>query len=173
LDPLAKQKLAFSTRYGQFQWNVLPFGPTNGPAAFQRRIMMVLEEHLDTFVIVYLDNVLIYSNDEEEHEKQIKQVLRKLDKASMILNIEKCQFFGQEVKFLGRILSAEGLCRDPRNISKIIDWPTPHNITDVCGFCNTAGHYRSFIDHFAEISVPLTDLQKGSPAKGASITWGK
>jgi Reverse transcriptase (RNA-dependent DNA polymerase) len=90
LDPLTKQKLAFSTRYGQYQWNVLPFGPTNGPAAFQRRMMMVLEEYLDTFVIVYLDDILIYSNDEEDHEKQIKQVLRKLDEAGIILNVDKC-----------------------------------------------------------------------------------
>jgi Reverse transcriptase (RNA-dependent DNA polymerase) len=136
-------------------------------------MMMVLKEYLDTFVIVYLDDILIYSNDEEDHEKQIKQVLRKLDEASMILNVDKCQFFAEEVKFLGRILSAEGIRPNPRNVSKIIDWPTPRNITYVRGFCNTAGHYRSFIDHFAEISAPLTDLQKGSPAKGASITWGK
>jgi Reverse transcriptase (RNA-dependent DNA polymerase) len=87
--------------------------------------MMILEEYLDTFIIVYLNNVLIYSNDEEGHKRQIKQVLRKLNKAGMILNIEKCQFFIQEVKFLGRILSAEGLHLDPWNISKIIDWPTP------------------------------------------------
>jgi Reverse transcriptase (RNA-dependent DNA polymerase) len=92
---------------------------------------LLIEEYLDTFVIVYLDDVLNYRKDAEDHERQIKQVLRKLDETDMILNLKKCQFFAWEVKFLGRILSAEGLRPDPWNISKIIDWPRPRNITNV------------------------------------------
>ena len=116
LDDESKPKTAFSTRYGQFQWNVMPFGLTNAPAAFQRRMNHVLAPFIDRFIVVYLDDVLIFSKDHSEHEKHVKQVLQALDDAKMILNLDKCRFFQHEVKFLGHILSKDGIRPDPDKI---------------------------------------------------------
>src|ERR1700694_2633163 len=173
LDSASRQKTAFSSRYGHYVWNVLPFGLSNAPGAFQRRMNKVLARFVDKFVIVYLDDILIYSSSLQEHEKHVKMVLRALSEADMILNVEKCKFYEEEVKFLGHIVSASGSRPDPRNVEKIVNWPTPRTITDVRGFNNLAGHYRRYIDGFAKLALPLTDLQKGSPAKRTAITWTK
>ena len=89
----------------------------------------------------------------------------------MILNIEKCEFFVPEVKFLGHIVSAGGIRADPENIAKVVEWPVPKTITDVRGFNNLANHYVRYIENFAELALPLIDLQKGSPPKGTLIEW--
>jgi len=173
LDLLSRPKTAFSSRYGHYEWNVIPFGLSNVPGAFQRRMNKVLRKYIDKFCIVYLDDILIFSKTREEHDCHVKTILRALNNARMILNLEKCNFFASEIKFLGHLIDKNGSRPDPRNIEKIVNWPTPRNITDVRGFCNLAGHYRKYIDHFATLSLPLTDLMKGSPAKGAEISWGE
>ncbi|HTS08815.1 MAG TPA: reverse transcriptase domain-containing protein [Candidatus Eisenbacteria bacterium] len=171
LSPEAKLKTAFSTRNGHYHWNVLPFGLTNAPGGYQRRMNTVLAKFLDIFVVVYLDDVMIFSQTLEEHVDHVKQVLDALNEAGMILNVGKCEFFATEVRFLGHIVSADGVRPDPRNIQKVLDWPTPRTITDVRGFNNLANHYARYIENFAELALPLTDLQKGSPPKGAAIEW--
>jgi transposase InsO family protein/uncharacterized protein (UPF0335 family) len=171
LDEDSKAKTAFSTRHGHFQWNVMPFGLTNAPAAFQRRVNRILGPFLDRFVVVYLDDILIFSRSRAEHEKHIQQVLEVLNDAQMILNLDKCQFFKPEVKFLGHILSKDGIKPDPSKIQKVLDWPPPRNITDVRGFINFAGFYRRYIQKFAKLALPLTDLMQGSPKKGSSVIW--
>ena len=150
---------------------MLPFGTMNVPSAFQRRINKILEEWTDIFVVVYLDDILIYSKTAAEHATHVKLVLRALSEADMILNLEKCTFFATEVRYLGHIISKDGTKPDPRNIEKIRDYPTPPNITDVRGFNNLAGHYRRYVFRFADVARPLTDLQKGSPPKGSPIIW--
>src|SRR5579859_4055106 len=171
LDLMTRAKTAFSTRYGHYEWLVLPFGVSNGPGGFQKRMNKLLLEFIDKFVIVYMDDILIFSKNLHEHIGHIRQVLLALAGANMILNIEKCKFFQTETRFLGHILSRHGSRPDPRNIEKVMAWPTPRTITDVRGFCNLAGHYRRYIPKFADMSLPLTDLMKGSPAKGAKILW--
>ena len=106
-------------------------------------------------------------------KQHVRLVLVALSEAHMILNLEKCAFFVTEIRFLGYIVSANGSRPDPRNIEKILNWPTPRTITDVRGFNNLAGHYRRYIPKFAEKSLPLTDLQKGAPKKGSAIAWGE
>ena len=131
----------------------------------------ILQKYIDKFVIVYLDDIIIFSKTAEEHEQHVKLVLKALNDAEMILNLDKCTFFAKETKFLGHIISHEGSKPDPKNIEKVLTWLTPRTITEVRGFNNLAGHYRRYIDNFAELARPLTDLQKGSPPKGAAIKW--
>ena len=171
LDPATREKTAFSTRYGHFEWLVLPFGVANGPGGFQTRVNRILAQYIDDFVIVYMDDILIYSRTLEEHLEHLKKVLTALSEADLILNIKKCRFFETETRFLGHILTRDGTRPDPRNIEKILNWPTPRTITDVRGFNNLANHYRRYIDKFSKIALPLTDLLKGSPAKGTPIQW--
>ena len=133
----------------------------------------VLRKFIDQFCIVYLDDILIYSRTVEEHEKHIKTILNTLDKARMILNLDKCSFFVHQVKFLGHIIDQDGSRPDPGLVEKVLSWPTPRNITDVCGFCNLVNICRKYINRMADHAAPLTDLMKGSPPKGASIVWGE
>jgi len=169
----SQKKLTISTRYGHFEWPVLPFGVANGPGGFQKRINRVLPQFIDKFVIVYMDDILIYSHTLEEHVEHLKKVLAALSEADLILNIKKCRFFETETRFLGHILTRDGTRPDPRSIEKIINWPTPRTITDVRGFNNLANHYRRYIDKFAKIALPLMRQRKGSPAKGTPIQCTK
>ena len=167
----AKEKTAFTSRYDHYQWNVLPFGLSNASAAFQRRMNSILAPYIDEFVIVYLDDILIFSKTAEEHIGHVKAVLQALNDVDMILNIDKCKFFETEVRFLGHIVSTQGIRPDPRNVEKIMNWPTPRTITDVRGFNNLVAHYKRYIPRLSSMALPLSDLQKGSPAKGSPITW--
>lgn len=174
LDRLSRAKTAFSTRYGHYEWNVLPFGLSNAPGAFQRRINKVLRRYIDKFCIVYLDDILIYSETEEEHERHVKTILRALNRAGLILNPDKCTFFGKQIKFLSHIVDATGFRPDPTNVAKVLEWPIPRTITELRGFLNLASHYRKYIRQFSDIALPLTDLMQGSPAKGTVLTkWGE
>jgi len=171
LSPEAKLKMAFSTWNGHYHWNVLPFGLTNAPGGYQRRMNTVLAKFLDIFVVVYLDDVMIFSQTLEEHVDHVKQISDSLSEVGMILNLSKCEFFTTEVRFLGHIVSADDVRPDPRNIQKVLDWPVPCTITDVRGFNNLVNYYARYIENFAELALPLTDWQKGSPPKDAAIEW--
>ena len=173
LDVLSRQKTAFSTRYGHYKFNVIPFGLSNAPSAFQKRMNKVLRQYLDKFCIVYLDDILIYSKTKAEHTRHIKLVFKALSNTNMILNIDKCSFFATQVKFLGYLIDANGSRLDLRNIEKVLNWPVPENITEVRGFCNTVNVYRKYIVHLAARMVPFTDFMKGSPAKSSTIIWTK
>jgi len=118
----------------------------------------VLAKFLDIFVVGYLDDVMIFSQTLEEHVNHVKQVLDALNEAGMILNLDKCEFFATKVRFLGHIVSADSVKPDPRNIQKVLDWPTPRTITDVHGFNNLANHYARYIENFTELALPFTGL---------------
>jgi transposase InsO family protein len=171
MDDASREKTAFSTRYGHYEWLVLPFGVANGPGGFQKRVNRLLAKYVDVFVIVYMDDILIYSKTLREHIEHLKLVLTALAAADLILNIDKCQFFQTETRFLGHILTRNGSTPDPRNIEKVLNWPTPRTITDVRGFNNLANHYRRYIKDFAKLALPMTNLLKGSPVKGSPIVW--
>ncbi|EIE84465.1 hypothetical protein RO3G_09175 [Rhizopus delemar RA 99-880] len=165
-------KTAISTRYGQFCWKVVPFGLSNSGPAFQKMMNSILADYIDKFVMVYLDDILIFSTgDEEQHKKHVRLVLKKLDEAKLIINKKKCRFNRKELTFLGFNISAEGIKPAPEKVKAVFDWPTPTNVQQVRQFIGLAQHYRRFISGFAGIAAPLTNLTKGSGPKRRAITW--
>ena len=160
IRPEDRCKTAFRTRYGSFEFLVMPFGLTNAPATFQAWMNTILGPYLDSFVIVYLDDILIYSKTEEEHEKHVEMVLDTLSKNKAFLQLSKCTFFQERVKFLGYELSPEGISTDKDLVSKILDFPAPETKTNVRSFLGAVGFYRRFIKDFASIAAPLFDITK-------------
>lgn len=157
-------KTAFRTRYGSFECLVMPFGLSNAPAAFQRFVNDVFSDLLDVCVVVYLDDILIYSNNTADHRKHVKEVLRRLRKAGLYARADKCEFERDTVEYLGYILSAEGLTMSADKVKSIIDWPEPKRVKDIQSFLGFANFYRRFIHNYSEITVPLTRLtRKGIP----------
>lgn len=151
-------KTAFRTRYGHYEFQVLPFGLTNAPATFMRLMNDVFRPLLDTCVVVFLDDILIYSPDEGTHAQHLRQVLGLLREHKLYAKRSKCEFFLPELEFLGHIVGAKGIRTDPKKLKAIQDWPTPANTTDVRAFHGLASYYRKFIRHFSEIAAPLTSL---------------
>src|SRR6185369_1752224 len=118
-------KTAFRTRYGHFEYLVMPFGLSNAPASFQAFINDVLRKYLDHFVVVYLDDILIYSRNKTEHVKHVRQVMKTLIDAKLKAKISKCEFHKTEVEFLGFIISGKGVSMDPKKVQTIQDWKSP------------------------------------------------
>src|ERR1700735_4428734 len=153
-------KTAFRTRYGSFEWLVMPFGLTNAPAAFQRFMNDIFSDLLDVNITVYIDDILIYSDDPTEHKKHVREVLRRLRKHGLYARPDKCHFGVNSVEYLGFILSKEGLKMDQSKIQTIKDWPEPRKVKDVQSFLGFANFYRRFISEYSDIVVPLTRLTR-------------
>ncbi|CDH61371.1 retrotransposon ty3-gypsy subclass [Lichtheimia corymbifera JMRC:FSU:9682] len=164
-------KTAFNTRYGSYEWLVVPFGLRNSPALFQSTMNRILNEYLDDFVMVYLDDILIYSKSKEEHELHVRKVLQRLRDEKLIANIKKCEFYKTELEFLGFHISAGGYLPSRAKVKAIQEWPTPTNVHEVRQFVGLGSHYRRFIRNFAAIASPLTDLTKGTGTKTRAIIW--
>ena len=162
-------KTAFRTRYGLYEWLVTPFGLTGAPASFQRYVNWVLREYLDEFVSAYIDDILIFSNGTlEDHRKKVKLVLQRLQQAGLQLDIDKCEFEAQTVKYLGFIITAgEGVQMDPTKVEAITNWEAPTSVKAVRSFLGFANFYRRFIKGFSEIVRPLTQLTR----KGVKFSW--
>jgi len=160
---------AFRTRYGLFEYNVMPFGLTGAPSTFQHYINDSLREYLDIFCTAYLDDVLIYSNSLSEHKDHVRKVLIRLRQAGLQIDIEKCEFHTQETRYLGLIISTEGIKMDPKKIATVKAWPKPKNLKDIQAFLGFANFYRRFIMGFSAIVKPLTALTK----KGTPFIWTK
>src|SRR5258705_919478 len=159
-----ESKMAFQTRYGSFEWRVMPFGLSNAPAAFQRFINDILGDLLDVCTIGYLDDILIYSDSLDKHKDHVRDELRRLRDACLYANPRKCTFHTDTVEYLGFILSPEGLHMDPAKVSMIQSWPEPHNICKVQSFLGFTNFYQCFISHYVEFTQPLTNLcQKNTP----------
>ena len=164
---------AFRTRYGLFQYNVMPFGLTGAPSTFQHYINDTLREFLDVFATAYLDDILIYSESIEEHRQHVRQVLTRLRTAGLQIDIEKCEFHTQETRYLGLIIGTDGVKMDPKKIEAIRDWKPPNKdkdkdkIKEVQAFLGFANFYRRFISGFSTIVKPLTELTK----KGKVFHW--
>ena len=153
-------KTTFRTKYGSFEWMVVPEGLSNAPAAFQRFMNDIFADMLDVCVVVYLDDILIYSADKTTHHKQVKEVLRRLRKHGLYAKPEKCEFDRESVEYLGYILSPAGLTMAGDKIQVIRDWPEPRKVKDVQSFLGFANFYRRFIYNFSDIVVPLTRLTR-------------
>ena len=153
-------KTAFRTRYGSFEYLVMPFGLSNAPATCQQFVNEVLHNFIDIFCVVYLDDILIYSDNQEEHNQHVRQVLSSLASAGLFVKGEKCEFDVNETKFVGFILSHDKLAMDPGKISAVNEWSAPTCVKGVQSFLGFANYYRRFIKDYSRICSPLFDLTK-------------
>jgi hypothetical protein len=151
-------KTAFITGYGLYEYTIMSFGLTNAPAYFMYLMNKVFMEYLDKFVVVFIDDILIYSNDEEEHEKHLHMVSQKLRDHQLYAKMSKCEFSLKEVPFLGHVISEGGISIDPSKIEDVLNWNTPTSVSDIHSFLRLAGYYRRFIEGFSKISKPMTEL---------------
>ncbi|KAJ9529163.1 hypothetical protein QJQ45_007834 [Haematococcus lacustris] len=161
-------KTAFRTRYGHYEYTVMPFGLCNAPATFQRLMNDIFRPHLDQFVLVYLDDILIYSRSEAEHLEHLRTVLGLLRQHQLYANLSKCAFFLPSMDFLGHIISAAGIHPDPAKIRAMVEWPVPRNLNDLRSFLGSANYYRRHIHHHAHLILPLTNLLKAE----TPWSWG-
>ncbi|KAF7578900.1 PRP38-assoc domain containing protein [Pyrenophora tritici-repentis] len=157
-----EEKTAFLTRYGLYEYVVMPFGLCNAPGTFQTFINETLREYLDDICTAYLDDVLIYTCDDDEsvHEADVIKVLSKIRDAGLHLDPTKCKFKVKKVKYLGLILTTEGIEMDPKKVSTILDWQIPRSVKDVQSFLGFANFYRRFIKGFSYIAKALTELTR-------------
>jgi len=161
-------KTAFETKFGLYEWLIMPFGLTNAPSTFMRLMNHVLRAFIGKFVVVYFDDILIYSKSVGEHMKHIRQVLDELRKEKLFANLEKCSFCTDHVVFLGFVVSGKGIEVDESKVKAIKDWPAPMNVSQVRSFHGLAGFYRRFVRDFSTIAAPLNELTK----KGVDFKWG-
>ncbi|XP_039787907.1 uncharacterized protein LOC120654436 [Panicum virgatum] len=161
-------KTAFKTKFGLYEWLVMPFGLTNAPSTFMRLMNEVLRVFIGKFVVVYFDDILIYSKSHEEHLDHLRAVFDALRAASLYANLEKCIFCTDRVAFLGYVVTPQGIEVDGAKIDAIRSWPTPQTITQVRSFLGLAGFYQHFVRDFSTIDAPLHELTK----KGVSFHWG-
>ncbi|KAJ9552821.1 LOW QUALITY PROTEIN: hypothetical protein OSB04_016866 [Centaurea solstitialis] len=155
-------KTAFRTRYGHFEFLVMPFGLTNAPAAFMDLMNRVCRPMLDRSVIVFIDDILVYSKTKEDHVVHLREVLEVLRKERLYAKFSKCAFWLEEVQFLGHVVNREGIKVDPSKIEAVMSWEVPTSPTEIRSFLGLAGYYRRFIQDFSKIAVPLTRLTKKS-----------
>lgn len=160
IKPGDEWKTAFRTRYGHFETLVVQYGLTNAPASFQHLMNDIFRDMLDISIICYLDDILIFSENEEDHEAHIKEVLSRLRKHKLFAKAEKSEFFKTEVDFLGFIVGSGGIRMDPAKVKTVMDWPLPANLQDIQAFLGFANFYRRFIRSYSKIAVPLTRLLK-------------
>jgi hypothetical protein len=158
---------AFRTREGLFEYLVMPFGMANAPSTFQHHVNDVLRPFLDTFCTAYIDDILIYSNNLEDHRKHVRMVLEALKRAGLYLDIDKCEFHQTEVKYLGLMLTTDGVKMDPEKVSAILNWEPPTTVKDVRAFIGFANFYRRFIDEFSDLATPLIHLTR----KNMKFKW--
>jgi hypothetical protein len=162
-------KTAFSMRYGLYEYLVMSFGLTNAPAHFMYLMNFVFMPELDKFVVVFIDDILVYSKSTEEHEEHLQVVLQRLWDHQLYAKFSKCELWINEVPFLGHVISSEGISVDPSKVRDVLDWEPPKYVHQVRSFLGLAGYYRKFIPKFSKISKPITELLK----KGTKYVWSK
>lgn len=158
LDPQCREYLAFSTPDGLKQWTVMPFGIANAPATFQREMQRVFRERLDVSVLVYIDDILIFSRNAEEHAEHVEWVLSQLRRNGYYANPDKCEFYQNKVNFLGHVITADGVAVQQHKVDAVANWPRPQSVSDVRRFLGLTGYYRRFVDGHSRIAGPLSDL---------------
>jgi len=167
IAPGDEWKTAFRTRYGSFDFMVMHFGLTNAPATFQRFMNTVFSDVLDKYVVVYLDDILIFSRNPEEHKDNVHEVLSRLWKHRLYAKPEKCEFSVNTTEFLGFVINLSGISMAQSKVDAILKWPTPKNVKQIQSFLGFANFYRRFIFNYSDIVVPLTRLTR----KGAAWDW--
>jgi hypothetical protein len=160
-------KTTFSTRYGLYEFTIMSFGLTNAPAYFMNLMNKVFMEYLDRFVVVFIDDILIYSKSDSDHEEHLRLVLQKLRDNQLYAKYSKCEFWIDEVPFLGHIISNGGISVDPAKVKEIVGWSIPSTVTKVRSFLGLACYYRRFIEGFSKIVKPMTSLLEN----GREFKW--
>jgi hypothetical protein len=163
-------KTTFKTNEGLYEWLVMPFGLTNAPSTFMRLMNEVLKDFIGKFVIVYLDDILVYSKTEEEHLRHLRMVLRRLQQEKMLVNLKKCSFMKTKLVYLGFVISSNELKMDPEKVRDIREWPSPRSVFEVRSFHGLARFYRKFIRNFSSICAPILDTIK---KEHGSFDWTK
>jgi hypothetical protein len=160
-------KTAFCTRYGHYEFLIMSFGLTNAPAAFMDLMNRVFRPFLDKFVIVFIDDILVYSKSWEEHEHNLRIFLQTLRENQLYGKLSKCEFWLDKVTFLGHVISGEGIFVDPNKVEAIMKWERPTNVNEVRSFLGLAGYYRWFLEGFSRLTMPLTHLTQ----KNVKFEW--
>ena len=153
-------KTAFTCGVGHYEWVVMPMGVCNGPSTFQRLMTRVLWEHLGIFCLVFLDDILVFSKTEEEHEEHLQKVLALLSEHNLKIKLSKCQFGVKKITFLGYVVTEEGIHTDPDIIKSVVEWPLPETLSDLRGFLSLCSFYRKFIHKFADKVRLMTELTR-------------
>nr|GEV88052.1 putative reverse transcriptase domain-containing protein [Tanacetum cinerariifolium] len=162
-------KTAFRTCYGHYEFLVMPFGLTNAPAVFMDLMNRVFHEFLDKFVIVFIDDILVFSNSKEENDDHLRTVLQILRQEKLYVKFSKCEFWLNSMAFLGYIVSAEGITMDPAKVEAITKWPRPTSVIEFRSFLGLVGYYRRFVEGFSCLALPLTKLM----CKGEKFVWNE
>jgi hypothetical protein len=155
-------KTAFVTRYGQYEYTVVSFGPMNAPAYFMNMMNKVFMDKLDKCVVIFIDDILVFSKAAEKHEEHLRIMLRKLRQHQLYAKFSKCEFWMEEVAFLGHVLSAKGVAVDPSKIEAVSKWQSPKSMTEIRNFLGLARYYRRFIENFSKIAKPMIELLKSN-----------
>ncbi|TYK04862.1 putative retrotransposon protein [Cucumis melo var. makuwa] len=160
-------KTTFRTRYGHYEFRVMPFGLTNAPAIFMDLMNRIFHQYLDQFVIVFIDDILVYSVDRESHEEHLRIVLLTLRDKQLYAKFRKCEFWLEQVVFLGHVVSVKGVSVDSQKVEAVVNWERRTSATEVRSFLGLAGYYRRFIEDFSRLVLPLTALTR----KNAKFEW--
>ena len=155
-------KMAFTCKYGLYEYTVMSFVLTNAPAFFMHLMNMVFMDYLDVFVVIFIDDILIFSKTEEEHEEHLRLVLQRLREHQLYAKFSKCEFWIDEVPFLGHVISQGGIAVDPSKVKDVLEWETPQTVKEVRSFLGLAGYELT-------MNVPITTL--GASAADSAVTW--
>jgi hypothetical protein len=167
IPPSDIPKTAFSTRCGLYEYLVMSFGLTNAPAYFMYLMNSVFMQELDKFVVVFIDDILIYSKTPGDHAKHLYVILQRLRDHHLYAKFSKCEFWLDTVKFLGHTISGDSISVDPSKVQEVMDWKPPTLVHQICSFLCLTGYYRRFIPDFSRIAKPMTELLK----KGVKFSW--
>ena len=151
-------KTTFQTRYGHYEFLVMSFGLINTPTVFMDLMNRIFHPYLDQFVIVFIDDILIYSPNRATHEEHLHTVLQRLREKQLYAKFSKCAFWLKQMVFLGHIISAEGVHVDPQKVEAILSWERPTTVTKVRSFLSLAGYYIRFVEGFSKLTLPLSKL---------------
>eukprot|EP00253_Pinus_taeda_P010525 PITA_10525 len=160
-------KTTFRTRYGHYEFVVLPFGLTNALETFMCLMNNIFHRYLDKFVLIFIDGTLIYSRNMEEHKEHLRLVLQTLREHQLCAKFSECDFFKEEIQYLGHIIIREGIVVDPEKIRTLMEWPIPKDVADIRSFMGLADYYKRFVEGFSRVAYPITSLQK----KGRAFKW--
>jgi hypothetical protein len=158
IQPEDRHKTAFRIHHGHYEWLVMPFGLTNAPATFQCLMNQIFQHALRKFVLVFFDDILVYSTTWKEHLTHLESILQVLQQNTLYVKLSKCAFGVEEIEYLGHVVSGRGVAMETTKVEAVNNWPTPKNLKQLRGFLGLTDYYRRFIKSYAKIAAPLTDL---------------